>query len=308
MNFCNAMTVDVEDYFQVTGFAGRVSRRNWDHYECRVETNTNRLLSLLDEVHVRGTFFVLGWVAERYPALIRRIAKAGHEIASHGYWHQLVYELTPEEFVADISNSRDAIANACGVQVHAYRAPSFSIVRDSLWALDLLAEQGFTIDSSIFPIGGHDRYGIPDARQEIHDLATPHGSICEFPPSAWSRPPLHLPIGGGYFRLFPLRLTTAAINGVRREGRPAMFYIHPWELDIEQPRFNSVSRRARFRHYVGLQHTERRLRRLCQTQPFDTLSAVINSVRKRNIPATAPCPETASVCQSLTSHCPPLAV
>lgn len=308
MNFCNAMTVDVEDYFQVTGFAGRVSRRNWDHYECRVETNTNRLLSLLDEVHVRGTFFVLGWVAERYPALIRRIAKAGHEIASHGYWHQLVYELTPEEFVADISNSRDAIANACGVQVHAYRAPSFSIVRDSLWALDLLAEQGFTIDSSIFPIGGHDRYGIPDARREIHDLATPHGSICEFPPSAWSRPPLHLPIGGGYFRLFPLRLTTAAINGVRREGRPAMFYIHPWELDIEQPRFNSVSRRARFRHYVGLQHTERRLRRLCQTQPFDTLSAVINSVRKRNIPATAPCPETASACQSMTSHCPPLAV
>jgi len=286
MTFCNAMTVDVEDYFQVSGFSARVCRRNWDRYECRVETSTNRLLSLLDEVQVRGTFFVLGWVAERYPALIRRIAKAGHEIASHGYWHQLVYELTPEEFVADISNSRDAIANACGLQVEAYRAPSFSIVQRSLWALDLLAENGFTIDSSIFPIGGHDRYGIPGAREEIHDLATPHGSICEFPPSAWSRPPLHLPIGGGYFRLFPLRLTTAAIDGVRRQGRPAMFYIHPWEIDAQQPRIDRVSRKTRFRHYVGLQHTERRLRRLCQTQPFDTLSAVIKSVKSRQTPAT----------------------
>lgn len=277
------MTIDVEDYFQVSGFAERICRRTWDRYECRVETNTNRLLSLLEDVHVRGTFFVLGWVADRYPELIRRIARAGHELASHGYWHQLVYELTPEEFAADIVRSRDAIATASGIQVDAYRAPSFSIVQRSLWALDLLAEHGFKTDSSIFPISGHDRYGVPDANKEIHDIETPHGPICEFPPSAWSRPPLHLPIGGGYFRLFPLRLTTAAINGVRRQGRPAMFYIHPWELDIAQPRINGISRKTRFRHYVGLQHTEKRLRRFCQSHSFDTMSAVIQSVKNQRL-------------------------
>ena len=281
------MTVDVEDYFQVSGFAERVCRHEWDRYESRVEASTDRLLALLDDVQVRGTFFVLGWVADRYPELIRRIARAGHELASHGYWHQLVYDLTPEEFAADILSSRDAIATACGVQVTAYRAPSFSIVEDSLWALDVLAEHGFTIDSSIFPISGHDRYGIPGAKKQIHDITTAHGPICEFPPSAWSRPPMHLPIGGGYFRLFPLRVTNAAIHGVHRQGRPAMFYIHPWEVDVDQPRMNQISRKTKFRHYVGLKHTEQRLRRICKSHAFDTLSAVIQSVKKQRMATPA---------------------
>ena len=214
----NCLTVDVEDYFQVSAFADRVSRKDWDKYECRVEANTDRLLAIFYEAEVLGTFFVLGWVAERYPGLVRRIAAAGHEIASHGYWHQLVYDLSPEEFDQDIRDSKDAIHNACGIEVAAYRAPSFSIVPRSRWALGVLAKNGFTVDSSIFPIAGHDRYGDPDAPKAIHTIETDYGPIIEFPPTAGrinlgiKRFPL--PIGGGYFRLFPLRLTQFAINQV----------------------------------------------------------------------------------------------
>ncbi|TWU44324.1 Peptidoglycan deacetylase [Novipirellula aureliae] len=276
----NAMTVDVEDYFHVSAFADRVTRHDWDRYESRVQGNTDRLLSLFDEVQVRGTFFVLGWVAERFPRLVQRIVKAGHEIASHGYWHQLVYDLTPEQFVKDIQASRDAIASACGVEVNAYRAPSFSITDKSFWALDLLREHGFTTDSSIFPISGHDRYGVKDANKEIHQRETAHGEISEFPPSAWSRGRFHVPIGGGYFRLFPLPVTSKAIRVVRREGRPAMFYTHPWEIDSEQPRMQNLTKRTRFRHYVNLKHTADRLRRLCQSHRFDRMSTVMDAVRQ----------------------------
>ena len=195
------MSVDVEDYFQVSAFADRVCRKDWDKYECRVEANTDRLLSIFASAEVQGTFFILGWIAERYPALVKRIATAGHEIASHGYWHQLVYDLSPDEFAADITASCEAIHNACGVEVTAYRAPSFSIVPRSRWALDILAEKGFTIDSSIFPIAGHDRYGDPDAPKSIHVIETAHGSITEFPPTAGNIGRLPLPIGGGYFPL-----------------------------------------------------------------------------------------------------------
>ncbi|TWU29133.1 XrtA system polysaccharide deacetylase [Novipirellula artificiosorum] len=292
----NALTVDVEDYFHVSAFADRVCRHDWDRYECRVETSTDRLLSLFDAEQVRGTFFVLGWVAERYPALIRRIADAGHEIASHGYWHQLVYDLTPEAFAKDIADSKEAIADACGVVVTAYRAPSFSITEKSLWALDILAEHGFETDSSIFPISGHDRYGMATAQKEIHEIQTEHGPIREFPPSAWSTGRVHVPVGGGYFRLFPLRLTSQAINAVRREGRPAMFYTHPWEIDADQPRIKQINKRSRFRHYVGLKRTENRLRRLCSTHRFGPMAAVIESVTSHEVnrperPPAAPAPE-----------------
>ncbi|TWT54681.1 UDP-N-acetylgalactosamine-undecaprenyl-phosphate N-acetylgalactosaminephosphotransferase [Rubripirellula amarantea] len=271
----NAFTVDVEDYFQVTAFSNRVSRKNWDKMECRVEDNTDKLLSICDHCEVRGTFYILGWVADRYPDLVRRIADAGHEIASHGYWHQLVYDLTPEEFAEDISNSREAIANACDVVVDSYRAPSFSIVEDSLWALDILVEHGFTTDSSIFPIRGHHRYGMKSARKDIHKIQTENGSINEFPPSLWNRWPLQVPVGGGYFRLFPLSVTSRAIEGVRSQGRPAMFYIHPWELDPQQPRVKNAGRANQFRHYVGLRNTEDRLRRLLMSHPFDQVSTVM---------------------------------
>lgn len=272
----NALSVDVEDYFQVSAFADRVCRRDWDKYECRVEANTDKLLSLFDECGVRGTFFVLGWVAERYPDLVRRIAHAGHELASHGYWHQLVYDLTPEEFAKDIADSKDAIADASGIEVTAYRAPSFSIVEKSLWALDILAENGIRIDSSIFPISGHDRYGMADAAREIHDIETESGTLLEFPPSAWSRGPVHLPIGGGYFRLFPLKLTCRAIEAVRHAGRPAMFYTHPWEFDPDQPKMQGLKKGTRFRHYVGLARTQSRLQSMLSRFPFGTMSDSIS--------------------------------
>ncbi len=283
---CNALTVDVEDYFQVSAFSDRVCRSTWDKMECRVEANTDRMLALFDEMQVRGTFFVLGWVADRYPKLIQRIAAAGHELASHGYWHQLVYDLTPEEFSKDILDSKEAIANATGVVVTAYRAPSFSITERSLWALDVLVENGFQTDSSIFPIHGHDRYGMPQAKKEIHPIATQSGSITEFPPSAWTRGRMNVPIGGGYFRLFPLSLTVQAISAVRRAGRPAMFYIHPWEIDPMQPRVTRIGLKSKFRHYVGVARTERRLRRLLELAPFDRMDSVMGSIRGFDEPLT----------------------
>ncbi|TWU55691.1 XrtA system polysaccharide deacetylase [Rubripirellula reticaptiva] len=273
----HALTVDVEDYFQVSGFESRVQRSNWDKFESRVESNTDRLLSLFDSLEVRGTFFILGWVAERYPALVKRIAEAGHEVASHGYWHRLVYDLKPEEFAQDIANSKDAIYNACGIETTAYRAPSFSIVRRSLWALDILVEQGFTTDSSIFPISGHDRYGIPGAQKEVHTLETSRGTIQEFPPSSAAVAGLTVPIGGGYFRLFPQALTFAAIEKIERQDRPAMFYVHPWEIDPKQPRIEGLGKQSRFRHYVGLASTESKLTKMLTRYSFGTLTASMRS-------------------------------
>ncbi|TWT55870.1 XrtA system polysaccharide deacetylase [Allorhodopirellula solitaria] len=275
VDLCHALSVDVEDYFQVSAFEGRVSRKTWETYECRVEANTDRMLSLFDQCQVRGTFFILGWVAERYPGLVSRIAQSGHEIASHGYWHRLVYDLTPEQFASDIADSVEAIHNACGIRATAYRAPSFSIVERSLWALDILAEQGFTTDSSIFPISGHDRYGMPGAKKEIHTLPTAHGDLVEFPPTASKIGGLTVPIGGGYFRLFPRQLTSAAITQHERLNRPAMFYIHPWEIDPHQPRIQGAGAKSRFRHYVGLARTEQKLRRLLQTHRFATMEEAI---------------------------------
>ncbi len=283
----NALTVDVEDYFQVSAFSERISRNTWDQYECRVEGNTNRLLTLFDEVNVQGTFFILGWIADRYPALVRRIASAGHEIACHGYWHQLVYNQTPEEFAGDISSSREAIHNACGVEVTTYRAPSFSIVPRSRWALGILAEQGFTVDSSIFPLAGHDRYGDSTAPRCIHTIETDHGDITEFPPTAGRIGKMPIPIGGGYFRFFPRSFTRIAINQVRKKSGPAMFYIHPWEIDPDQPRIHGISRKSRFRHYVGLKQTETKLRRLLKSFHFAPMEHVLESHRHLEKPATA---------------------
>ncbi|MEM7557995.1 MAG: XrtA system polysaccharide deacetylase [Planctomycetota bacterium] len=273
----NALTVDVEDYFQVSAFAERVTRQDWDKYECRVEANTDRILAIFDEASVQGTFFILGWVAERYPDLVKRIHSAGHEIASHGYWHQLVYDLTPEEFAKDISDSKDAISNACGVEATAYRAPSFSITPRSEWALDILIEQGFTLDSSIFPIKGHDRYGFPDAPKHIHRTERENGSLLEFPPTSGSLGPLPVPIGGGYFRLFPLALTLRAIKQVRDIIGPAMFYIHPWEIDPDQPKIQGAGAKSSFRHYVNLGKTAEKLRRMITRHSFAPVKNILST-------------------------------
>lgn len=280
-SFPNALTVDVEDYFQVSAFEHRISRADWASIPPRIEASTDRLIELFDEAGVRGTFFVLGWVAERFPRLVQRIAAAGHELASHGFWHRLVYEITPDAFREDLTRARDAIEQAAGVAVTTYRAPSFSIGPRSLWALEILAELGFTVDSSIFPIR-HDRYGMPEARLEPHRLATTAGTLTEFPPSVWQLGRFNLPIaGGGYFRLYPLSVTLRGIAAVAARQRPFMFYLHPWEVDPEQPPIRNVDWKRRWRHTVGLRRTETKLRGLLKSVRFDTLSATLAEFQRR---------------------------
>jgi polysaccharide deacetylase family protein (PEP-CTERM system associated) len=271
----NAMSVDVEDYFHVSAFDGVVSRGHWDTYESRVVANTHRLLELFERTRTSSTFFVLGWVAERYPALVREIVSAGHEVASHGYHHQLAYMLTPQQFREDVRTAKATLEGLTGRPVLGYRAPSYSIVQSNLWALDVLIEEGYSYDASIFPIK-HDRYGIPDATRHVHVLTRKSGSLVEFPGSTVRLGGMNLPVsGGGYFRLLPYRWTTWGINRLNREGMPAMFYVHPWELDPGQPRFE-VGALTRVRHYRGLADTSRRLERLLNEFRFAPVSSAMN--------------------------------
>jgi polysaccharide deacetylase family protein (PEP-CTERM system associated) len=270
----NAMSVDVEDYFQVSAFDGVVERHHWSSFESRVNRNTDRLLGMLAGAGVRGTFFVLGWVADRFPALVRRIAEAGHELASHGHSHRLVYDLTPREFRSDLGRARQAIESAAGVPVAGFRAPSFSITASSLWALDVLIDEGYVYDSSIFPIV-RDRYGLPGAPRHRHEITRPAGSLWEIPPATVRRCGVTLPVaGGGYLRLFPYDWTRRAIRSINeREGQPAVVYLHPWEIDPDQPRIRA-SALGRFRHYVNLGRTEQRLRQLLADFRFGPISSV----------------------------------
>jgi polysaccharide deacetylase family protein (PEP-CTERM system associated) len=226
---------------------------------------------------VTATFFTLGWVAERFPALVRRIAEAGHEIASHGYAHRLVYQTTRDEFADDLRRARTAIEAACGMPVLGYRAPSYSITRDSLWALDVLLEQGYVYDASVFPIH-HDRYGIPDAPRHPYRIRRPLGELWELPGSTVQVGGQNLPIaGGGYFRLLPYSWTRWGIRRVNeRERQPAIFYLHPWEIDPDQPRIEA-STLSRFRHYRNLAKTESRLRRLLSEFRFGSAMSVITT-------------------------------
>ncbi|WP_425616572.1 XrtA system polysaccharide deacetylase [Anatilimnocola sp. NA78] len=277
----NAFTVDVEDYFQVTGFERQIARTDWDSHESRVVASTHKVLEVLASVDVRGTFFVLGWVANRFPKLVREIYAAGHELASHSYWHRLVYSLTPAEFRQDLADSRKAIEDAAGIRPVAYRAPSFSITAKSLWALDILADEGFTIDSSIFPTR-HDRYGIPNARADIHDLELSTGTLTEFPPTVSPLAGMRLPAGGGgYFRLYPWQFSKYLLGRLNQAGTPFMFYIHPWEVDPQQPRLPHGSRFSRFRHYVNLKTTEQKLRLLLEEFRFGTMSEVLDAWRAK---------------------------
>ena len=275
----NAISVEVEDYFHVSALAPHIDRKAWDSLECRVERNTQRLLDLFDEFDARGTFFVLGWIAERYPHLVKEIARRGHEVACHGFSHQLVYEQSPQEFRAETVRAKSVLEDLAQAPVRGYRAASYSIVKRSLWALDVLVEAGFSYDSSIFPIR-HDRYGIPDARREPHRLRTPSGhSIVEFPMSTVKLGALHLPVsGGGYFRLFPYGVTRAALRRINgSERRPFIFYLHPWEIDPGQPRVRS-GWLARFRHYNNLDKCELRLRRLLGDFRFADVETVLRDV------------------------------
>jgi polysaccharide deacetylase family protein (PEP-CTERM system associated) len=275
----NALTVDVEDYFHVSAFSKSINPANWDQYECRVEQNTNKLLGLFDEHNTKATFFVLGWVAERYPQLVRDIASEGHEIACHGYSHQLVYNQTPEIFREETSKSKALLEDQAQKPVNGYRAASYSITNDSLWALDTLLDLGFVYDSSIFPIH-HDRYGIPGAPRKPYMIQAPGGgSLAEFPLSTRKVMGYRLPVsGGGYFRLFPYWFTRSALRAVNmKESLPFIFYLHPWEIDPKQPRV-SAGVMSRFRHYNNLYKCEGRLRRLLSDFKFSSAYHVLKKM------------------------------
>jgi polysaccharide deacetylase family protein (PEP-CTERM system associated) len=273
----NAMTIDVEDYFHVSVFDGVVPRQLWEGFESRVCANTGRLLELFESYEVRATFFVLGWVAERFPHLVRQIADAGHEIASHGYGHRLVYDQTPKAFRDDVRRAKALLEDASGVPVYGYRAPSYSITPRSLWALDILIEEGYRYDTSIFPIR-HDRYGIPLSPRHAYRLERPGGSIVEAPASTTALGSMNLPIaGGGYFRILPYEWTRWGIGRVNRlEEMPAIFYLHPWEIDPDQPRLKT-GLLSRFRHYRNLAQTEARLGQLLTDFKFGPMSVVLQA-------------------------------
>jgi len=275
----NAMSIDVEDYFHVSVFDGIVPRREWATMESRVVANTTRLLDLFDEFHVRSTFFVLGWVAERNPGLVRTIASRGHEVASHGYAHRLIYDQTPAAFRDDVRRAKGLLENAADRPVIGYRAPSYSITPRSLWALDLLLEEGYEYDSSIFPIR-HDRYGIPVSDRRPYAITRKAGTLLEVPGSTARLGPLNLPVaGGGYFRILPYGWTRWGIARVNNlERRAVVFYLHPWEVDPDQPRLKAGAL-SRFRHYRNLRHTEARLRQLLTDFRFDTVETIVRRVR-----------------------------
>lgn len=271
----NALSFDVEDYFQVSAFNDAIGRERWREHRLRVDRNTRLLLDLLAQYGVKATFYTLGWVAEREPQLIKDIAAAGHEVACHGYSHQLVYNQTPEEFREETQRSKAVLEDLAQTPVTSYRAASYSITRESLWALDVLHEEGFTTDSSIFPIR-HDRYGLRGGPLEPHYLVLRNGGrLMEFPISTVKCLGISVPVsGGGYFRLYPYRLSRYLARRVNQEGRPFVFYLHPWEVDPEQPRIK-VDALTHFRHYNNLDKCRGRLEQLLKDFRFGTVSEAI---------------------------------
>jgi polysaccharide deacetylase family protein (PEP-CTERM system associated) len=272
----HALTVDVEDYFHVTAMERCVRREDWPYFASRVERNTMRVLELLARTGTRGTFFVLGWVADRYPHLVREIQSAGHELGSHSYWHRLVYSQSPADFREDLRRSRDLLEGITGEAITAYRAPTFSITTHSLWALDILAEEGFTLDASIFPIR-HDRYGIHDAPRHLHRRSTAAGDLWEFPPTVARVAGLRFPVGGGgYFRLLPGGFTRTLWRRCQRESAaPLMFYFHPWEIDDDLPRVPGMGRVNAWRHHVNVHATERKLEAMLREFRFGAIGDVL---------------------------------
>jgi polysaccharide deacetylase family protein (PEP-CTERM system associated) len=290
MNPSNYLTIDVEDYYQVSAFESLVPKGEWRNYPSRVVQNTRIILAILEEYGVKATFFILGWTAENHPDLVKEIAAAGHEVGCHSYQHKLVYNQTPEEFRRDTAKAKDILEQICGKPVHGYRAPSYSITSRSLWALHILHELGFTYDSSIFPIH-HDRYGIPSAPRypfiwnlsatapQINQIDATDSNVeksnclLEYPLSTITLLGKNIPVsGGGYFRLFPYWFTRYALHKInRRDKRQFVFYLHPWEFDPEQPRFNNASAFSRFRHYNNLAKTGTRFSRLLQDFSFKAM-------------------------------------
>ena len=278
----NAMTVDVEDYFQVSAFESHIDRADWDHHECRVEQNVDRILSLFDQYDVKATFFTLGWLAERYPEMVRRIVDQGHELASHGWDHRRVTSLTPDEFRQDIERSKSILESVSGHKIVGYRAPSYSIGESNLWALDILHEQGFEYSSSIVPIK-HDHYGMPGASRFAHWQS--NGQLLEVPVSTTTVMGKNINCGGGgWFRLFPYAFSRWALNRINQdEQQPGIFYFHPWEIDPDQPRINNLGGKTKFRHYLNLSRMYPRLEQLLKDFEWGRMDEVFLSPASKAI-------------------------
>jgi polysaccharide deacetylase family protein (PEP-CTERM system associated) len=279
----NSLSFDVEEYFQVGAFTDRLRPSDWDSFPSRITANTEKTLALLDEASCHATFFVLGWVAEKYPQLVRRIAARGHEIACHSLMHRRVYEMTPAEFLEDSRRAKRSLEEACGQRIRGYRAPNFSLTRASLWAFEILAELGFEYDSSIFPVE-HPNYGMPLVPRHPFRVETNSGTIVEFPMPALAAAGLRSPLGGGaYLRLLPYSFTRWGIRFLNEhEARPVCVYLHPWELDPDQPRIEG-SLTARLRHYLGLRGTEGKLRLLLQDFEFVPLGMLVDECQEQEL-------------------------
>ena len=282
MNFVGGKTMhclsfDVEEHFQVSAFWSEARRQQWDKHESRVENNTRKLVELLAQHDTKATFFVLGWVAERYPGLVKLLVGQGHEIASHGYGHELITGQTPGMFRDDVRRAKGILEDICGKRVYGYRAPSFSITKDTKWAIPILTEEGYLYDSSVFPVL-HDRYGMPDATPTVHLLHSKAGSIWEVPPSTANILGARLPVaGGGYFRLFPYPILRQLLKRIEKAGCPLVMYLHPWELDPDQPKMQGTSL-SMFRHYINLHKTEARLRSLLEDFCFTSIREALEPV------------------------------
>lgn len=278
----NALTIDVEDYFQVSAFAPYIRRDEWEQRECRVERNVDRILALLAEHQTHATFFTLGWVADRYPGMVRRIVDQGHELASHGYGHQRASDLTEAEFFDDVQRAKNILEDIGGQPVQGYRAPSFSIGTGNLWALDTLVKAGYRYSSSIYPVK-HDHYGMPDAPRFAHEVRP---GLMEVPPTTLRLFDRNLPSsGGGFFRLLPYSVSRWMLQQVNaRDAQSAIFYFHPWEIDADQPRVAGADAKARFRHYVNIDRNERKLARLLKDFRWDRMDKVFFHQLPREVP------------------------
>ena len=277
----NALTIDVEDYFQVSAFAPHIKRSEWNTRECRIERNVTRILEMLAHHQTKATFFALGWIAERYPQLIRQIADEGHEIASHGYGHERASDLTEDAFFSDIHRAKVILEDLCGSEVKGYRAPSFSIGAGNLWAFDCLARAGYRYSSSVYPIR-HDHYGMPDSPRFAYSVRP---GLVEIPVTTLRELGRNLPSsGGGYFRLLPYALSRWMLNRVNTgDQQPGIFYFHPWEIDVAQPRIEGIGRKTRFRHYVNISRMEGKLAQLLEDFKWGRMDEVF----RRSIPGGA---------------------
>ena len=281
----NALTIDVEDYFQVSAFAPHIARSSWDTRECRVERNVGRILEMLSAAQAKATFFTLGWLAERYPLLIRRIVDEGHELASHGYGHERASDLSESAFLEDIQRAKSILEDLGGVEIKGYRAPSFSIGEGNLWAFDCLVRAGYQYSSSIYPIR-HDHYGMPDSPRHAYQVRP---GLLEVPITTLRMFNRNFPSsGGGYFRLLPYQLSRWMLNRVNvRERQSGIFYFHPWEIDTGQPRIAGISSKTRFRHYVNIDHMERRLIQLLRDFRWGRMDSIFLDKAHRQLPPLA---------------------